>query len=169
MAESAPATPRLAAIFVCARAGEAMQATDAIEVQAGVGLAGDRYAAGIGIYSQIEPIKVRHVTLIAQAAIDAAARWFAEQGQPPITAAQTRRNLLIDGIAVEDLNALVGRTFCVSGILLRGLEPADPCPRPTRLIKRTGFDVGFRGMGGVRAEALGSGVLKVGDELVQQH
>lgn len=160
------ATPRLAAIFVCARAGEAMQAIDTIEVLAGFGLAGDRYATGIGVYSKIEPIKVRHVTLIAQAAIDAAAPWFAEQGQPAITAAQTRRNLLIEGIAVEDLNALVGRTFSVGGILMHGLEPADPCPRPTRLLKRTGFDVAFRGMGGVRAEALGSGVLKVGDALV---
>ncbi|MFM9969316.1 MAG: MOSC domain-containing protein [Burkholderiales bacterium] len=143
-----------------------MNSLQSVTVHQGVGLEGDRYALGVGAYSKIEPIKVRHATLITEESIAIANAWFAEQGEPPMTALLTRRNLLIDQISAAALNALVGREFTLGGARFRGLELADPCQRPTRLLGRTGFEKAFDGRGGLRAEALAGGILTLGDKLV---
>lgn len=156
---------KLTGIFVSPRAGAAMEARQAISVHQGTGLEGDRYALSIGAYSKETPPKVRHVTLIAAESIEHANAWFAQHGQPPMRAEETRRNLLIEDISAEEMNALVGREFTLGGVRLRGVERADPCPRPTRLLGRAGFDQAFDARGGLRAEALSSGELKLGDNL----
>ena len=159
-------TAKLTGIFVSPRAGVAMEARQSITIHPGIGLDGDRYALSLGAYSRETPVKIRHVTLISSDSIDRANAWFARQGQPAIRAEETRRNLLVEGMSAEDMNALVGREFTLGNIRLRGIERADPCPRPTRLLGRSGFDQAFDACGGLRAEALSGGELRLGDVLV---
>lgn len=158
----------VSAIFHCPRAGAPMQAATQVHVTAGFGLDGDRYALGIGAYSAIEPVKIRHASFISQDGLDAANAWLAEQGLPAFAAVETRRNFLLSGIPAEALNALVGHVFSVGGVIFKGLELATPCHRPSRLLKRGGiFESAFAERGGLRAEAFSSGDVRVGDALIQ--
>lgn len=154
---------RISAIFTCAKAGAPMSAAAQVSVAAGEGIAGDRYALGVGAYSKIEPIKARDVTFIAEQGIDAANAALAAKGLLPFAPVETRRNLLVSGMSAEALNALVGQDFTVGAIRFHGLELADPCMRPGRLINRPGFEESFAQRGGLRARVLSGGVLAVGD------
>lgn len=155
-------TATISAIYTCARAGAPMQSHERIAVAAGEGLAGDRYARGIGVYSKVEPIKVRHATLITQDGIDIANAMLRERGLAVFSAADTRRNLVVAGMQAEALNDLVGREFSFGGIGFRGIEFSDPCHRPGRLLNRSGFEDAFERRGGLRAEVLSGGDLEVG-------
>ena len=158
---------RVTTLFVSAKAGAAMQSVDRAEVVAGMGIEGDRYAKGIGVYSKVEPVKMRHATFISQQGIDTSNAWLHERQLPPFTPAQTRRNIVLDGIRADELNDLVGRTFSVGGVQFRGLELATPCHRPSRLLNREGiFEQAFDQRGGLRAEACGSGAIQPGDTLL---
>ena len=152
----------ISAIYTCARAGAPMQSHGHIAVVAGEGLAGDRYAKGIGVYSRVEPIKVRHATLITQDGIDTANAMLRARGLVEFSAADTRRNLVVAGMQAEELNDLVGREFSFGGIRFRGIEFSDPCHRPGRLLDRSGFEQAFERRGGLRAEVFSSGELIVG-------
>lgn len=157
----------IAAIFISPQAGAPMQSVEQIEVAADVGLEGDRYALGIGAYSRIEPVKVRHATFISLHGIEEANALLAGQGLSPFMPVATRRNFLLDGITAEGLNALTGRRFSVAGVEFEGLELATPCPRPSWLLKRGDiFKRVFEDRGGLRAQVLGSGQVRIGDVLV---
>lgn len=159
-------TARIGAILVCARAGLPMQAVPSARIVAGAGLEGDRYAQGLGAYSRVAPVKVRHATFICRAAIADANTWLAERGLAPFTASETRRNFEIDGLDAERLNSLVGSVFKVGSVRFRGLELATPCHRPSRLLARGAvFEEAFAGRGGLRAEACDDGMVHVGDHL----
>jgi MOSC domain-containing protein YiiM len=149
---------RLVAIFVAPSEGAPMEARAAIEAIAGVGLAGDRYAIGAGKYSGAGR-GARDVTLIEREAVDAVR---AEDGGVPVTEAETRRNLVTEGVA---LNHLVGRTFRVGGVLLRGVKLAEPCVYLEQVTGREGVRAAFVHRGGLRAEILDGGELRVGDAI----
>jgi len=62
---------------------------------------------------------------------------------------------------------LIGREFRVGEALLRGVKYCDPCLRPSVLSgKKIAFKDIFHDRGGLVAEVLESGVLKVGDLVV---
>jgi MOSC domain-containing protein YiiM len=83
---------------------------------------------------------------------------LAREGHFPLKPHQTRRNLLTQGVP---LPTLIGTTFWIGGVQLRGLEHATPC---TLLEKSTA--VGLRevlmGRAGVRAEVVEGGLLRKG-------
>ncbi len=153
-------------LFVCAVAGAPMKAVDQVKVMAGVGLEGDRYAAGVGTYSVQVPLKVRHVTFISQDGIDTANEWQEASGLPAFAPGQTRRNVLIAGMSPDALNNLVGRTFSIAGMLFKGLELATPCHQPSEVTGQEGFVDAFDNRGGLRAEACTDGVIRIGDLLI---
>ncbi len=157
---------RIAGLFICPVAGAPMTANEQVNVVAGVGLEGDRYAAGVGRYSREMPVKVRHVTFICQEGIDIANEWQEAGGLPTFTAGQTRRNVLLTGMSAGELNSLVGRSFKISGLLFNGLELATPCHRPSEVTGQEGFLDAFENRGGLRAEACTGGVLRIGDLLI---
>ena len=70
-----------------------------------------------------------------------------------------RRNLVTEG---ADLNALVGRTFEIGEVVLRGIRLCEPC---NYLAKTTYPEtlVGLVHRGGLRAQIVRGGVLRVGD------
>ena len=127
---------RLVAIYVTPTAGGPMEAHDAVEAVTGVGLAGDRYALGTGTYSSTNR-GPRDVTLIEREAIDAVRN---EDGIV-VTEADTRRNLVTEGVP---LNHLVGRTFRIGAVTLRGLRLSEPCAYFEQLTRPRGGEPGVR-------------------------
>ena len=153
------------AIYLAASAGTQMLSVSTAKAMAGIGLEGDRYALGTGAYSAIEPTKVRHISIIAVSGINTANDWLTAGDEPTFDGPETRRNIVLAGIAASELNALVGKPFQIGSIQLLGTELCTPCERPAQLLSRPSFMDAFEGRGGIRAEILNSGALTVGDKL----
>ena len=143
-----------------------MQGVTQAKVDAGLGIEGDRYALGVGAYSDTKPAKIRHISLIAMAGIETANDWLKAGDEPIFDGSATRRNIVLEGITANELNALVGKQFQLGEILLLGTELCAPCERPAQLLNRPSFMDAFEGRGGIRAEALNSGKLQVGNKLL---
>jgi MOSC domain-containing protein YiiM len=144
---------RLVGIFVTELSGEPMKALDEVQVTP-QGLAGDRYESDGGTFSG-NPGGGRHVTLVEREAIDA----VNEEGDVSVSAASTRRNLLTEGVP---LNHLVGRTFRVGDVLLRGVRLNEPCAYLEGK-NEPGFRQAMLHRCGLRAEVVEPGVIRVGD------
>lgn len=126
----------------------------------GVGLEGDRYASGRGTFSPAPHKPDYELTLIEREHIDA----FAAESGFPFTSKLARRNLVTEGV---DLNALVGKEFTIGEVRIRGLRLCEPC---NSLAKKTTPEL-LRGLvhkGGLRAQILSEGTLRVGDVLIMR-
>jgi MOSC domain-containing protein YiiM len=145
-------------IYTAASAGAPMQAQDEVEAVAGVGLAGDRYADAAGTYSgRHHDDAHRAVTLIEEEAIRAARA----EGGVELDAAETRRNLVTSGVP---LNHLVDREFEVGSVWMRGVDLSEPCVYLERGT-RPGVRAALVHRGGLRAEILTGGRIRVGDRV----
>jgi len=131
-----------------------MTAVPEVRAHAGKGLEGDRYTVGTGTYSAT-PGTGRQVTLIEVEAIDALQRDHAVA----IPATAARRNIVTRGVALNDL---VGRQFRVGGVTLVGVRLCEPCTHLEGLT-RPGVLRGLVHRGGLRADVLTDGVIRVGD------
>ncbi len=129
-----------------------------VEVRAvpGRGLEGDRYFGGGGTFSKT-PGNGREVTLISSEAIELLERDFGIRMNP----ADARRNLVTRGVSLNDL---VGRVFQIGAVRLKGMRLAEPCEHLEGLTQ-PGVLKGLLHRGGLRAEFLDEGVLRVGDEI----
>ena len=141
-------------IFIAGTATVLPLAVDEAAAMEGTGLAGDRYAAGVGTYSR-GPTPGRQVTLIEAEALDR----LADEHGVVVTGAEARRNVVTRGIALE---ALIGRGFTIGEVELVGVRDCPPC---AHLQKLTGAPVvaGLAGRGGLRADIVRGGTLRVGD------
>lgn len=155
---------RLVAIFVAPIAGAPMEARDHVGVTAGAGLDGDRYARGTGTYSGTGR-GPRDVTLIEREAVDAVRSSDDDglDGGVEVREDETRRNLVTEGVA---LNHLVGRTFRVGGVRMRGVRLAEPCVSLEQHTGVAGVRAALVHRGGLRAEVLDDGELRVGDDVL---
>jgi hypothetical protein len=108
-------------IFTTPSAGAAMESRTEATALAGQGLDGDRYAAGIGFYSNT-PITAgaRELTLIDLGAVEDAA----EQAGVLFSTVECRRNLITSGIG---LDALIGQAFTIGEVTCEGVRPCPPC------------------------------------------
>lgn len=134
----------------------AMQTVSVARAVAGRGLEGDRYFAGLGTYSK-DPGSGRHVTLIEIEAIEALKREYKVEIEP----GQSRRNIVTRAVA---LNHLVNKEFMVGGMRLRGTRLCEPCAHLERL-STGGALRGLIHRGGLRADILSSGTIRVGDTI----
>jgi len=121
---------------------------------AGRGIEGDRYFTQSGTYSN-HPGTGRAVTLIEIEAMEALAREY----DVHLAAGLARRNLVTRGVA---LNHLVGKTFAVGVVVLRGMRLCEPCLHLEKLTAK-GAARGLIHRGGLRAEIVKGGVIRVGD------
>jgi MOSC domain-containing protein YiiM len=128
-----------------------------VQAIAGTGLEGDRYYLQTGTYSKT-PGSGREVTLIEIEGIDALRRDY----QLDIDAAQTRRNIVTQGVA---LNHLVDREFTLGNVVLRGTRLCEPCSHLEKLTVK-GIMRGLIHRGGLRADIVRGGVIRVRDEIV---
>ncbi len=152
-------------IYTCTQAALKMVKQEKVRVIALQGIDGDRYAHQVGSFSNSNPTKIRDITLIASSAIARANHLLHAQDLPSYTEAETRRNVVIDEISPEDLNALVGKIFYLGAIKLKGTELCDPCNHPAKLARKQAFHRAFKGLGGIRAVLLDSGEIQIGDHL----
>jgi MOSC domain-containing protein YiiM len=146
---------QVVAIYTSPDKGAPMESRDGVEATAGVGLDGDRYAAGEGKYTKSDDDGKRAITLIEREAVDAAGREY----EIEIGEHEARRNIVTEGVP---LNHLVGRTFRVGGVVLRGFKLAEPCSYLEGLTRR-GLRRALVHRAGLRAEILEGGVIRVGD------
>lgn len=142
---------RVEAIAVAARKEGPVTLVAAAEAVAGRGLRGDRYAAGAGTFPS--PGDGAALTLVAAEVLEAFA--------PPLTPGEHRRNVVVRG---ADLDALVGRRFRLGAVLCEGRRPAEPCAHLERLARRPLLRALVH-RGGLRADVLEGGTLRVGDPL----
>jgi MOSC domain-containing protein YiiM len=154
---------RVVGLFISPAVGERMQARTVVRAFAGQGLEGDRYAVGLGSYSRLPRQVVRHVSLIAREAMEAANEELNRRGLAPFEPNETRRNIVVEGI---DVYALLGQLFCVGTVHMRGSEPTTPCHVPSQAAGKTGFKEAYRNRGGILAEILSDGHIAVGDPLI---
>src|SRR3982074_1902395 len=87
--------PRVVGLFIASAAGEPMTACQTVEVVAGVGIVGDRYATGRGHWSDPR-WRDQQLTLVGKDLLD-------ELGLAPDA---LRRNVVTDGLDLLDLIGL---------------------------------------------------------------
>ena len=131
----------------------------------GVGIESDRYALGIGTFSGSIPAKIRDVSLIALTGIEEANQELEASGLSAYLASEVRRNIVIEDMSSDDLNQLIGKEFSLGFIRLRATELCIPCERPAKLSDKSNFLSAFKNRGGIRAQILDSGEVRVGDQL----
>lgn len=145
-------------IHIAPKAEAPMQAIEEVRAEPGLGLAGDRYHLHTGTYSDT-PGTGRDVTLIASEAIEEVAR---ENGIA-LDPGESRRNITTKGI---DLNALVDRQFRVGEVVLRGMRLCEPCEYLQSHTGKDGLTKALVHRGGLRADIVRGGTIRVGDEIV---
>ena len=133
-----------------------MVSVDKVQALPGKGLEGDRYFNKVGTYSN-ESGSCLEVTLIEIEAIEALKRDYGIELAP----GDSRRNIVTRGVS---LNHLVGRDFKVGEVTLRGVRLCEPCLHLERLSLK-GVQRGLIHRGGLRAEILTDGMIRVGDEV----
>lgn len=144
------------AIFLNTARGGPMTPVEQTRAHAGRGLEGNRVFRPEGKAGESFEAD-REITLIEIEAVEA----LIASGVP-FAAAESRRNVVTRGVPLNDF---VGREFTVGPVRLRGLRPCDPCKRLEKLT-RPGVLKGLVGRGGLRAEILGDGPIRVGDPVV---
>ena len=159
-------TPNIHSIYTSSNAGSKMVSKDKVKLVKGIGIEGDRYALGVGAFSNSDPKKNRDITLITKIGIDTSNRLLKYDGLAEFDMSETRRNVVIDQIQPNELNALVGKVFYLGKIKLKGEELCDPCERPSKLANKKGFKNAYDNNGGIRAQVLDSGEITIGDLLV---
>jgi len=145
------------AIHIASTGAAAMRPVASVQAVAGKGLEGDRYYNRLGTYSN-EPGSGREVTLIEIEAIEALTQDYGVQ----LEAGQSRRNIVTRGVA---LNHLVEREFRIGEVVLRGTRLCEPCLHLEKLTTK-GAMRGLIHRGGLRADIVKGGTIKVGDRIL---
>lgn len=121
-----------------------------LELVAGQGVVGDRF------FGYKERYKGQ-ITFFDVAVFERLCAEFGVSGKSP---GVLRRNVLTTGV---DLNELIGREFELQGVLFRGREECRPCYWMDTAFA-PGAEQAMRGFGGLRAEILTDGMLRVGEQ-----
>jgi MOSC domain-containing protein YiiM len=146
---TAPGSGTVEGIHLHGDRGEPMRVVAEAELLAGEGVVGDRMA-GLGIPGT-------HVTFIGAEGIEA---MVGETGIP-LEPHETRRNILTRGV---DVPGLVGRRFQVGEAVCYGVKECNPCNHLESLTY-PGVREGLSGRGGLRADVVTGGHVRVGDPI----
>jgi MOSC domain-containing protein YiiM len=143
------------AIYIASAAAGPTSAVNEARAIPGVGLEGDRYALRLGTF--YKPLPDREITLIEAEAIEALKRDYDVELAP----GDARRNVVTRGVA---LNHLVGRDFHIGEVKAHGIRLCEPCDHLQRVSGRAVIK-GLLHRGGLRAQILSEGTIRVGDPL----
>lgn len=145
-------------IFTTSAANAPMVGHAEAEAIPGKGLTGDRYALGIGFYSN-NPITsgARELTLIDANAITQ----VTESTGLPFSTIESRRNLITSGV---ELDALIGQAFSVGDVVCEGVRACPPCVHLEELTGKRVMKALVR-TGGLRARIGQGGTIRVGDTI----
>jgi MOSC domain-containing protein YiiM len=147
---------RVIALFAATKAGATVVPITEAHAVPGRGIEGDRYYTRTGTFSD-KSGDGREVTLIEIEAVEAAKRDYGIEIRP----GQSRRNIVTRGVP---LNHLVGREFDVGKVKLKGIRLCEPCEHLEGLTKH-GIRAALIHRGGLRANILSEGTIKVGDSI----
>jgi len=154
-------TGTVVAIFSCPAGAAPMTAVTEVTLEAGKGIAGDRYALGTGTFSKKHVHKAdAEVTLIEAEEIE---RFNAEQ-ELAIGLGEPRRNIVTRGIRLNDL---VGSQFRIGDALLEGIRLCEPCAHLAGLVTPRVLP-GLVHRAGLRARIVTSGIVRPGDAIASQ-
>jgi MOSC domain-containing protein YiiM len=144
-------------LLIATSKGEDMQLVDTVNAVTGKGLEGDRYFNGTGTFSPDEPTPDYEITFVEAENIEK----FAAEHNLQFNGPDARRNIVTRGISLNDL---VDTEFQVGDARIRGIRFCEPCQY---LADRTHAEIlpALVGRGGLRARIIGSGTIKVGDEI----
>jgi len=145
----------VAALLIAPAANAALTRVSEAHAIAGSGFVGDRYAEGAGTFSGTG--RGYQLTLVEAEALDAVRADGIE-----ITWEEARRNVVTRGIR---LNALVGRRFRIGEAECVGRRLAEPCSH-LQMLSAAGVLRALVRRGGLRADILGDGTVRVGDPVV---
>lgn len=133
-----------------------MRSIASVRAIVGVGLEGDRYAAGTGHWSEY-PGATRDLTLIEGEVLDA----LRDVNGIDLAPGASRRNVTTRGIRLNDL---VGQRFTVGEVLCEGIRLCEPCQYLSGLVGRPVHELLVH-RAGLRAHILTDGVIRIGDVL----
>ena len=139
------------ALVRCVQSGQTGRARGARAV--GRSLCGQ----GWHLHASSDRLRGYDLTLIESEVLD---RLMLPDGSQ-LAAAESRRNLVTRGI---DLNALVGREFTIGSVRAFGQRLCEPCVHLQRLT-RPGVVAGLVRRGGLRADILTDGEIRLGDTI----
>src|SRR3712207_899815 len=140
-------------IALAAEAEGPMREVPSAEAVEGRGLRGDRYERGAGTFSNPGG-RGYDLTLVEAEALEELSAKGVE-----VAPAEARRNLIVRGIALDDL---IGRRFRVGEVECLGQRRCEPCSHLERMT-RPGVLRGLVHRGGLRADVLSGGEIRVGD------
>lgn len=146
-------------VYIASAATEPMLSVDEVHAVPGKGLEGDRYFRQVGTYSGkpgpggLPP--AREVTMIEIEIIEALKR----EAGIELGLGDSRRNIITRGVP---LNHLIDREFQVGKVALRGVRLCEPCAHLDRLARKELLRALIH-RGGLRAQILTEGVIRVGD------
>jgi len=146
----------LVAIYTAPGAGVPMESRTEVAIGE-AGIDGDRYASKSGKYSN-DGRPGRAVTLIEREAVSGVVNM---EGLV-VTEDQIRRNFVTEGVP---LNHLVDREFRIGDTVLRGVRLCEPCVYLEGLMGTEGVREAFVHRGGLRAEVVSGGTVRVGDPI----
>ena len=155
--EAGQASGKVEAVLLAPEAEAPLARVDEASAVAGRGLVGDRYALAHGTFSGEG--RGYQLTLIEAEALEA----LVAEGTP-LTWEDARRNIVTRGIR---LNALVGRRFAVGDVECVGRRLAEPCSHLQRLAP-AGVLRGLVHRGGLRADIVSGGMIRLGDAVVPE-
>ncbi|MEM8955845.1 MAG: MOSC domain-containing protein [Verrucomicrobiota bacterium] len=144
-------------ILISESPDQPMCSQEKVNALAGRGLEGDRYFMKKGTFTPDPHQPDFELTLIEKEKIDE----FVEKSGLDFEAQDTRRNLVTEGI---DLNRLVDKEFLIGEVKAKGMRLCEPC---NYLAKQTYRETlkGLVHKGGLRAQIISSGEIKVGDTI----
>jgi MOSC domain-containing protein YiiM len=142
-------------IALAAEAESPMTVVPSVEAVENRGLVGDRYERGEGTFSDPNG-RGYDLTLVEAEALEELAAKEVE-----LSPAKARRNLVVRGVALDDL---IGKRFRVGEVECFGQRRCEPCAHLERLT-RPGVLRGLVHRGGLRADVLSSGEIHTGDSV----
>jgi MOSC domain-containing protein YiiM len=146
----------VALCFAPQKAGS-MLAVDELDIVAGTGIVGDRY------FSASQRHAGQNITLIEAEEIEG----FNARNGMRLSLTDPRRNVITRNLR---LNQLVGLEFTIGSTRFRGVELCEPCATLSsylagQVMTKQTFIREFAHRCGLRADILGSGRIRVGDEV----
>lgn len=127
-----------------------VQSLQEAELVEGRGLLKDRRANKVGGKRQVTLLQFEHLAVIAGLI-----------GVNQVEPEALRRNLVVSGIS---LLALKDKCFSIGGLEFRATGLCQPCSRMEEALGVGGYNA-MRGHGGINAEVLNSGHIRLGDEV----
>lgn len=146
----------IVSIYTAPKAKAPMEAFSYAQAVAGRGLQGDRYFKGEGTFSKTVEAPSYEVTLIESELVEA----FNARSEVALEPRAFRRNLLTKGVS---LNALVGKTFRVGDVTLKGTRLCEPCHHLATIVRKDVLQMVHQA--GLRAGIVSSGTIRVGDPI----